>query len=194
MSNSTITLASFEVVVEQWKHSSRRYAKATTMTPDDDPMPTLFFFTEDGRTEAQIIDPAMCDNDFLKHVLFAGYLPATAAQLRPVFIGWLSTVWKTDPPRNIDHQTANAEVDAWRNEHGTIAGHRWTKEALALLASDGRSFAWAQADIRRHPHKLPTYGPWLGGLGPLEEQTGRIPEGMQAAFEAASAARNGQST
>jgi hypothetical protein len=193
MSTTSSTLASFEVVLEQWKNECRRYAKATTVTSDGDPLSTLLFFTEDGSTVAQAIDPVICNNDFLKHILFTAYLPEVAAQLRPLFIGWLSAVWKTNPPESVGSETWHAEVEAWRAEHGTLAGHRWTTEALALCASDGRTFAWAEASIRRHPRKPPTFGPWRGELMPLQEQTGRIPEGMQAALEAASAAREGQS-
>jgi hypothetical protein len=186
--------ASFEVTLEQWKNYTRQWAKSTARHPAGDPQPVILFATPTDRV-ATLVDPILLSGHGPKDVLFYEILPKLAVEQGAHLLGWFSACWYTELPAHIEPETPEyhafrRDVEAWRARHGTLEGHRATREGVVLIATDGYTFVHYRAEMRRHRHKLPTFGPWRADRIPFVKQLageyhgGRIAQGMAIALAA----------
>lgn len=192
MSSTIAPPQSFEVLVEQWKDECRTYAKRATAQLDYDPAPVILLACETG-TKCVLVPPEAMNAWWAKDVIFYEALPHIVAVEEPRAVGFFSANWYTETPAHIREDEAayeryEAELDAFRDRHGSIQHHRDTREGVGLIVCDGVSFANYIAETRRHKHKSPTFGPWKGDIHPLEEHLsgkgngGRIAQGMAIAL------------
>lgn len=192
MSSTIAPPQSFEVLAEQWKDECRRYTSRSIAELGDDPVPVILLDCETV-TKCVLVQPEAMNIWQAKDVIFYDALPDIVAIEKARAVGFFSANWHTRMPAHIKGDAAaveryQAELDAFRERHGSIEHHRHTQEGIGLSICDGVSFANFVAETRRHKHKPPTFGPWRGSIIPIEKQLsgkgngGRIAQGMAIAL------------